>query len=58
MTFVSVTERNVRLGELSMQQTTTPHPLDGLTPAQQRTRGSPDPNPTTRNSGDRHDRKL
>lgn len=28
MTFVSVTERNVRLSELSMQQTTTPHPLD------------------------------
>ncbi|RVJ47979.1 hypothetical protein CN175_26140 [Sinorhizobium meliloti] len=55
MTFVSVTERNVRLGELSMQQTTTPHPLDDLTPAQQRNRGSPDPNPTTRNSGDRHD---
>ncbi|MDW9816755.1 hypothetical protein CN115_34480 [Sinorhizobium meliloti] len=55
MTFVSVTERNVRLSELPMQQTTTPHPS-----------GRPDagsaervrlPNPTTRNSGDRHDRK-
>ncbi|RVH48466.1 hypothetical protein CN212_17405 [Sinorhizobium meliloti] len=58
MTFVSVTERNVRLCELSMQQTPRRTLLDDLPSAQQRTRGSPYPDPTTRNSGDRRDRKL
>ncbi|WP_234835790.1 hypothetical protein [Sinorhizobium meliloti] len=48
MTFVSVTERNVRLCELSMQQTPRRTLLDDLPPAQQRTRGSPYPDPTTR----------
>ncbi|VTZ64460.1 conserved hypothetical protein [Sinorhizobium medicae] len=56
MTFLSVTERNVRFGELIMQETITPHPSVRPDDGSTENPGSPDKNPTTRNSGDRHDR--
>ncbi|MDX0456696.1 hypothetical protein GOC72_25005 [Sinorhizobium medicae] len=56
MTFLSVTERNVRFGELIMQETITPHPSVRPDAGSTENPGSPDKNPTTRNSGDRHDR--